>query len=196
MIMAFQEIALNYFKGYQQNKFVEQNFVYLLNELNYVLNRLPYVWMRVEFLGQTDDFSSCIIYDNYTWELVKTIHIQREGSEKRSNAYLLKGRRDTHIAGREIVVVNIHLAAKAGSKAVSVWTNRVTSYVSPTEGETSFEELHVNELHKILRETLMGLEGNKPPIFIVGDFNNTEDKHRLLQLAFDKLKQTNPELTR
>jgi len=146
-IFVMQEVALQYKEeGPQvQQQVLNANLQFLLHELREAGRG------EAMLMGETDGFTSGIIYDANFWRRAQVVVIKRGGSLKCSNAYLMEHVHDTSLS---IWVVNIHLQA-SGKNA----------------SQRSTDMAHVLELQNILL-TVLQYNSSKFPVYLCGDFNN------------------------
>ncbi|MEI7670113.1 MAG: hypothetical protein WCJ33_08530, partial [Pseudomonadota bacterium] len=120
--------------------------------------------------GETDGYTGCMIYDSKVWELSETVIIQREGSPKFSNAYLMKYKDNPKYY---IWLINIHL------EAPNLMNIKMYS-------QEHVNNIHISELEKIIGPVLRR-NHMKYPVYLCGDFNNRESKQDLVNKVLSNL---------
>lgn len=158
-ILLAQELALQLHKkdAGKQTAVLEHNMDVLLTQLRTV---------NPDLVGNHDGYTGGMFYDRTVWLPVKEHRINRIGSNKYSNAYLMQflPYPDLHLW-----VVNIHLKAFGAS----------------VKSQASVDSAHVNEISNIL-DTVIRANKEEYPIYLCGDFNNGSMK---ATLVIDAIKQ-------
>ena len=161
-LMMVQELALQIHKKSQakQNDVLEHNMDIVITELRK---------LNSDLVGVADGYTGCMIYDRTVWLPVEEIKVQRSGSNKYSNCYLM---RFLPYPDLHLWIVNIHLKAYGNSVKSQKVVNRS----------------HINELSNILEQLI---EANKDeyPVYICGDFNNGTVKADLVWKAVEQIPQ-------
>lgn len=162
-IMLFQELALQIYKkdAQKQGAVLDRNMDIVLTELRKI---------NPNMVGLSDGYTGCMLYDRSVWSPINEIRVQREGSNKFSNAYLMRYNKypDLHLW-----VVNIHLKA----------------FGSAAKKQTEINDKHIRELANILEQVLLENE-DEYPIYLCGDFNNNTVKAELIWKALEMVPHT------
>jgi hypothetical protein len=155
-VMLIQELALQLHK-----KDAAKQRVLLTLNMDMVLGELRK--LNPDLVGVTDGYTGCIIYDEKKWSVEKEVNINRTGSDKYSNAYLM---RFIPYPKLMIWMVNIHLKA----------------YGSSVKSQDIVNNSHIYELANILEGVLVS-NPEKYPVYLCGDFNNGTVKAKLIMKA-------------
>lgn len=155
-VMLVQELALQVHKKDmdKQKAVLKKNMSVLLRELRLINPHL---------VGEDDGYTGCIIYDRSVWEPEDKISVNRVGSNKFSNAYLMKY---LPYPDLKMWMVNIHLKA----------------YGSAIKSRSSVNQAHINELANII-DHVVAANKEMYPIYFCGDFNNGTVKAELIMEA-------------
>lgn len=166
-LLVLQEIALQMHMGpEEQTKILDTNFQIVLEALKS---------RNGDLKGKTDDYTGGMIYDSKVWELSETVRIQREGSSKFSNAYLMKYINEPY---HHIWLINIHLAAPTKKlKDFFDYKTYLREYAN---------NMHIPELQNII-DTVLRRNHTKYPVYLCGDFNNHENKATLITKVLQNL---------
>jgi hypothetical protein len=170
-LMVVQELVLQFKSDLpKQMTLLDEHLKLLLSALNNGA-----VGNEAQFVGVTDGFTGCIIYDEKAWGLLETVETKRlevlgtnKGQRlgKVSNAYLMKSKH----ADFRVWIVNVHL------KAIDF-------------GRPDYERdyAHTEELKDIL-DNVADANRGRFPVYLCGDYNNAGDKWQLVRSAL--LKRT------
>ena len=169
-IMVCQEIVLQKIKS-QDELLIENG-----NEIKKRLSN-----RRVNLKFNSDGFTGGIFYDSNVWDLEKTVEIKREGSDKKSNAYLLSLKSN----GDKLWIVNIHLKAIMSAQSPTR-ANFMTSLMYYAGIETS-DRTHSSELNNIINMVEKNNKQFKYPVYFCGDYNTSTNKTDLFQMTMEDL---------
>ena len=169
-LMVCQEIVLQKIKS--QDKLLKENGEMIKNKIT---NN------RVKLNFESDGFTGGIFYDSNVWNLEKTIEIKREGSNKKSNAYLLSLKSN----GDKLYLVNIHLKAIMSAQSPTR-PNFMTSLMYYAGVETS-DRIHSTELDNIIKTVEKSNKQFKYPVYFCGDYNTSTNKSNLFQMTIEDL---------
>lgn len=136
---------------------------------------------KVKLNFKSDGFTGGIFYDSNVWKLEKTVEIKREGSNKKSNAYLLSLKSN----GDKLWVVNIHLKAIMSAQTPTR-SNFMTNLMYYTGVETS-DRKHSNELNNIINTVEKHNRRFKYPVYFCGDYNTSTNKSNLFRMTMEDL---------
>lgn len=167
-LMVCQEIVLQKIKS--QDTLLEENGKMIKNVIS---NN------KVKLNFESDGFTGGIFYDSNVWNLEKTLEIKREGSNKKSNAYLLSLKSN----GDKLWVVNIHLKAIMTAQS-PIRPNFMTSLMHYAGIETS-DRIHSTELNNIIKTVENNNKRFKYPVYFCGDYNTSTNKSQLFQMTVE-----------
>lgn len=159
-IILAQELALQLHKKDESKQMavLEHNMDVLLTQLRIINPNL---------IGNHDGYTGGMFYDRTVWLPVDELKINRIGSNKYSNAYLMQflPYPDLHLW-----IVNVHLKAFGAS----------------VKSQAKVNTAHINELSNIL-DAVISKNAHHYPIYLCGDFNNGTAKSTLVIEAIRQL---------
>lgn len=159
-ILLAQELALQLHKkdAVKQIAVLEHNMDVLLTQLRSI---------NPDLVGNHDGYTGGMFYDQTIWLPVKEFRVNRIGSNKYSNAYLM---RFLPYPNLHLWIVNVHLKA----------------FGSAVKSQASVNQAHVNELSNIL-DVVISDNKEEYPVYLCGDFNNGTAKSTLVINAIKQL---------
>ena len=154
-IIVCQELVL------QQYEDIEEQTEFVNETQEFILQKMREIFNPSNIQSINDKYTSGIFYDNNTWNITELIEIGRDGSAKKSNAYLFT--KINQVSSFSFWIVNIHLKS------------------------CGTEEQHVSELVNIIQKVHEKNPDFKIPVYLCGDYNNKHSKKYLVELAYRKL---------
>jgi len=152
-ILILQELALQLHK-----KDIDKQSRVLQNNMELILDKLSPI--NSNLTATSESYTGCMIYDTTVWECIDFISINRIGSPKYSNGYLMKFLACPLL---HLWIINIHLKA----------------YGATMKTQAQINGYHINELTNII-DTVMTRNKDEYPIYLCGDFNNGTEKSLLV----------------